>query len=348
MSGKISGFHKFWVKLTQWEYWPLDVFYFPVKIYFIWLAIKNRSFFFFTSANPTIEFGGMTGERKSRIHELIPEQYLPETKLVEAGNLSDAMKFAGHIGFPLIAKPDIGERGKMVERVQDQEELKAYVKKCPVNFLMQELVEYPIELGVFYMRHPDEAKGRITSIVQKDFLGVVGDGKSTVRQLLSKSSRAILQLDFEHERFRALMAQVPDMGESIVVEAIGNHCRGTTFLNRNDQIDDKLEEAIERLSRQIDGFHYGRYDLRCKSFDDLRELRNFKIVELNGAGAEPAHIYQPGFSLMRAYGVVFWHFSRLSQISAANRRKGFRHWKHSEGMNKMKEVRAYNRLLLKA
>ncbi|MEP0367800.1 MAG: hypothetical protein ABJN36_18280 [Cyclobacteriaceae bacterium] len=348
MSGQISRFHKFWVRLTQWEYWPLDVFYFPVKIYYIWLAIKNRSFFFFTSANPALEFGGMTGERKSRIHELIPEQYLPETKLVEAGNLSDAMDFAGHIGFPLIAKPDIGERGKMVERVLNQETLEAYVKKCPVDFLIQELVEYPIELGVFYMRHPDEVRGSITSIVQKDFLAVIGDGKSSVRQLLSKSSRAVLQVDFEHARFGSVMGQVPGDGERVVVEAIGNHCRGTTFLNRNDQIDDRLEAAFDKLSKQIDGFHYGRFDLRCASFDDLRELKNFKIVELNGAAAEPAHIYQPGFSLFKAYGVVFWHYSRLSQISAANRRRGFPYWKHRQGMNKMKEVRAYNRLLRQA
>ncbi|MEO9475510.1 MAG: hypothetical protein ABJG41_08245 [Cyclobacteriaceae bacterium] len=347
MSGEISRFHKFWVKLTQWEYWPLDVLYFPVKIYFIFLAIKNRSFFFFTSANPVMEFGGLTGERKSRIHDLIPQQYLPTTRVIDAGNLSDAKEYATQIGFPLIAKPDIGERGKLVEQVLNEDELEAYVKKCPVDFLIQELVAYPIEVGVFYMRHPNEAKGRVTSVVQKDFLAVTGDGKSSVRQLLSKSSRAALQLDFEHERFRSVMAQVPGEGETVVVEAIGNHCRGTTFLNRNDQIDDRLEAAFDKLSKQIDGFHYGRYDLRCASFDDLRELKNFKIVELNGAAAEPAHIYQPGFSLFKAYGVLFWHYSQLSKISAANRRKGIPYWKHRKGMNKMKAVRAYNRLLNK-
>ncbi|MFT6865490.1 MAG: hypothetical protein ACJA08_000311 [Cyclobacteriaceae bacterium] len=345
MPVKISKFHQFWVKLTHWEYWPFDLVYFPVKIYFTWLALKNRSFFFFTPSNPSIDFGGMLGESKSKIFNLIPEKFLPEMKLIKAGDLTSAKSFASQMGYPLICKPDIGERGKLVEKIGNEEALINYTSKCPVDFLIQELVDYPVELGVFYVRHPNDPNGKVTSIVQKDFLTVKGDGHSTVRQLLEASTRAKLQLDFDHPRFTHLMDLIPEKGTKQLVESIGNHCRGTTFLNMNAEIDEKLNQAIDKLSQQIDGFYFGRYDLRCKSIDDLRQLQNFKILELNGAGAEPGHIYQPGFSLLKAYGVLFWHFRMLSEISAAHRKKGVPHWSFSSGMQKLKEIKAYNKLI---
>lgn len=345
MSSGIGRLQKFWIKLTQWEYWSFDTLYFPVKIYFTWLSLKNRSFFFFTSANPSIDFGGMLGESKSKIFDLIPSEYLPTMKLIEARDLDSAIAFGKKLGYPVIAKPDIGERGKLVEKISNQEELVYYTRKCPVNFLIQELVDYPVELGVFYVRNPNEETGTVTSIVQKKFLSVMGDGNSSVRSLLQNDARASLQIDFNHSRFSGIMDLVPEHGENVRVEAIGNHCRGTAFLDATTEINEKLNHAIDKLSKQIKGFYFGRYDLRCASFGDLRELKNFKILELNGAGAEPAHIYQPGFSLLKAYKVLFWHFKKLSQISAVNRKNGIRHWSFKDGMKKLKEIKEYDRLI---
>lgn len=347
MSTRVSRFQRFWVRLTQWEYWSFDRLYFPVKVYFTWLAIKNRSFFFFTSANPTIDFGGMLGESKSEIFKLIPQKYYPKTELFQANDLVNSLAFSKRIGFPVIAKPDVGERGKLVEKINNEKELSHYITRCPVHFLIQELVDYPIELGVFYIRNPNEEKGRVTSIVQKKFLSVIGNGKSTVLDLLKADPRASLQLDFDHPRFTYLMNSTPNSGEEVQVEPIGNHSRGTTFLNANNEIDEQLIQAINELSSHISGFYFGRYDLRCESFEDLRQLKNFKILELNGAGSEPGHIYQPGFSLLEAYKVIFWHFKKLSEISATNRRNGIPHWSFKRGMKKLKEIKRYDRVISK-
>lgn len=340
----MTSLHKFWVKLTHWEYWPFDLFYFPVKVYFVWLAIKNRSFFFFTSANPSIDFGGMLGECKSEIYDLIPKKFLPEMALIKPRDVEAARKAALVIAYPLIAKPDIGERGNLVEIINDEKGLDDYLKNCSVPFLLQEFVDYPVELGVFYIRNPTTNIGRVTSIVQKEFLSVTGDGESTVKQLLKKSSRANLQLDFEHPRFALIMERIPSMDEKVTVEGIGNHCRGTVFLDKNSEIDERLQEAFNYLSSEIQGFYFGRYDLRCTSIEDLRTLKNFKIVELNGAGAEPGHIYQPGYSLFKGYESLFWHFSELSRVSRINRLKGIPHWSFKRGMAKLREIKAYNKL----
>lgn len=254
--------------------------------------------------------------------------------------------FSGEqIGFPLIAKPDVGERGTWVKKVTNQAELKSYTETCPVDFLLQELVEMPIELGVFFIKYPNNSQGKVTSIVRKDFLKVIGDGRSTVEQLLAKNPRAALTGNLNTEKHRWIETNVPDQSEEVLVEPIGNHCRGTKFLSDNHEIDEDLNEAFNKLVDQIPDFYFGRFDLKCRSYEDLRELKNFKILELNGAGAEPAHIYQPGYPLWKAYRAIFWHLGVLSDISAQNKKRGHSYWSFKQGFRKWKSHQRYNRLL---
>lgn len=335
---------KLLIRIRNWEYWPFSLLYFPVFFYYGWLVIKHRSFFFFTASNPSIEFGGMFGEKKSDIFKLIPNEYLPKTQLVGKGDLERATFLAVQIGFPVIVKPDIGERGVWVSKIEDQQQLLAYVKSCPVNFLLQELVDYPMELGVFFIKYPGDP-GRVTSIVRKDFLSVLGDGKSTIGKLLKKNARGLVTTDLNSEHLKSMESMIPAMNESVLIEPIGNHCRGTTFLNDNHQIDKELDEAFNQLASQIPDLYFGRFDLRCKSYEDLRQLKNFKILELNGAGSEPGHIYHPGYSLWNAYKDIFWHLSVLSDISALNRKRGHSYWSFKRGFKKWKAHQRYNRLL---
>ena len=341
---RVSKVAAFITKIRRWEYWPFSVLYFPVYFYFGWLAMRARSIFFFTASNPSIEFGGMFGEKKSDIFDLIPDKYLPTTKLIEVGNLEKALNEGSKIGYPLIAKPNIGERGAWVKKVEDENELRKYVNSCPVDFLLQELVLYPIELGIFYVRYPGQA-GKVTSVVRKEFLKVHGNGKSTIRELLHQNHRAVISADFESDFLEKEGSFVPPVGEEILVEPIGNHCRGTKFLNDEEIIDDSLHFAINKLVEEIPDFYFGRFDVRCASIEDLKKLQNFKILELNGAGSEPGHIYQPGFSLIKAYKVILWHLRVLADISILNHKRGIPYWSFKQGYLKWKTHNKHNRLL---
>lgn len=345
MPDQLSTIKKWWIRWSNWEFWPFSLLYFPVGFYYAWLALKYRSFFFFTAANPSIEFGGMMGEKKSDIYKIIPGKFLPQTRLFQKNKTDEALDFAQKTGYPIIAKPDIGERGIFVEKLKDPSSLETYIHQCPVAFLLQELVTYPVELGVFYVRLPGETKGKITSIVEKAFLTVTGDGESTIKDLLEKNPRASLQLDMHHKRIAPILKDVPAKGESIEIESIGNHCRGTQFLNKNDRISHNLEVAFDEIANQIPDFYFGRFDLRCRSFADLENLQNFKILELNGAGAEPGHIYQPGYPLVQAYRDIIWHLATLADISLKNKRRGHPYWTLKQGLQKLREVRAYNKTL---
>ena len=287
----------------------------------------------------------MFGEKKSDIFNLIPNEFIPETHLILKSDWRTAIAKSKEIGYPLIAKPNIGERGAWVRTIEDENDLMEYAEACPVDFLLQELVEYPIELGVFYVRYPMHEKGRVTSIVRKDFLSVIGDGKRNIIELLNADMRALLTADLESDYLKEFGNDIPEKGEKRLIEPIGNHSRGTRFLNDNDQIDQELNESIDTLARQIPNFYFGRFDLRCQSYSDLKHLKYVKILELNGAGSEPGHIYQPGYCLLKAYKDILWHLKVLADISEQNMRNGVAYLGFGEGLRKWKAHRAYNKML---
>lgn len=315
----------FMIRLRSWEYWPLYVVYFPIFFYWAWQAILSRSLFFFSASNPTIESGGMLGESKSKILDLISEDVKPITlhfyKETSVGDVLSKIS-EQELKYPMIAKPDIGERGWQVEKIKDEQLMLRYIQESPVDYIIQEYIDLPIELGVFYYRMPDHEHGVVSSIVLKDMLKVIGDGSSSLRDLMMKYDRAKLQVEaLEQKRD---LDFIPTKGEEVELVGIGNHCKGTTFLNGNHLINEELRAQFDRLSKQVDGFFYGRYDLRCESYEALNR-GEMKIMELNGAGAEPAHIYHPGFSMIEAYRVLFKHWKVLAEISRANNKKGVKY-----------------------
>jgi hypothetical protein len=314
----------FCIKLKSWEYWPFGIVQFPLFIYFGWLSLRSRTILFFTASNPGIAMGGMFGESKYDVLKKIPSQYIPKTIRIEAGSSKeDVMKVIAENGFqlPVIFKPDLGERGFMVKQIKSENDIHHYLKQLPFSFLIQELVDLPLEFGVFYTRFPQEEKGYVNSVVMKEMLHVVGDGSTNLKELILQKDRAKLQWNTLEFTYQDRLEEVLEKGEVFELVSIGNHCLGTMFLDGSHLINDKLSETFDGISKQIDGFYFGRYDLRCKSLNDLYE-GNIKVMELNGCGAEPAHIYQPGYSLVKALGVLFRHWRNIFLIARQNVKRG--------------------------
>lgn len=340
---KVSS--NFIIRLRSWEYWPFSIVQFPLIIYWLWLALRARSLFFFSASNPSIPTGGMMGESKFDILTKIPKQYIPKTILINPPISKDKlMKLLQeeNLSYPLVFKPDIGERGWMVHRIFNELDLELYLKKIKTDFLIQELVDLPIELAVFYVRFPNQEKGTITSITKKGMLTVVGDGIATLQQLILTHDRAKLQWDLLSKKLAHRLEEVIPTAESIELVSIGNHCLGTTFLNANDLINDKLVSVFDSISKKIEGFYFGRYDLRTASIEDLYEGK-IRIMELNGCGAEPAHIYHPGASLFRAWKTLFVHWKTMYRISVQNHKRGVPYLSVKEGIsifNKFKKTKA--------
>ncbi|MBS1599999.1 MAG: D-alanine--D-alanine ligase [Bacteroidetes bacterium] len=330
----------FFIRLFHWEYWSFNTIYIPIYIIWIWLCLRARSFFFFAAANPKIKNGGFLNESKKDIFPLIPAGVHPKTIFFSTPSnvdmvLSDLKKNGLH--FPLIGKPDIGGRGRGVKALRDEQDVKEYLKMAFLDFHIQEFVPYKNEVGIFYYRYPGKSNGSISGIVGKEFLKVIGDGVSSIKQLLLKDKRAILQLENLQETNPDLLLTVLPAGEERVIVPYGNHARGAKFLDYSDRVNEKLTVTIDRICKMIPEFYFGRLDIRFSSWEELEQGLNFSIIEVNGAGSEPTHIYDPRHSVFFAWKEIVRHWVILWRISRMNHKLGIPYLTMKEGIQMFKE-----------
>lgn len=313
-----------WQRLTSYEFWPFGVFYAPLYPYGLYLAARARSFTYFTATNPAINNSGVVHCSKYDILQRIAPQYLPLTVCFDhTANLPEVLAGMEKTGitYPIIAKPDDGERGRNVEKILNEAELRDYLSVNQEPFMVQEYINAPLELGVFYYKYPGESTGHINSVVIKGFLEVVGDGVSTLKELIHGHLRTQTRLDYLERKFQHRLQEVLPAGEKLMLEPIGNHARGTTFLNGNHLINDQLVKVFDVIG-DIDGVYYGRYDIRVSSIEDLYAGRNIKLMELNGVSSEPAHVYDPAYNLWDTYKDLKEHFDIVYRISRMNHENG--------------------------
>ena len=325
----------FFHKLFRWEYWPFQIVYIP--IYFLWAfyAIKARTIFFFNASNPKIKNGGFMAESKKEIYDLIPQKYYPKTELVlENNDFEKVISIFENstIQFPFIAKPDIGLRGSAVKKIHNLEELKIYNSKANFDYLIQDLIPYANEVGIFYVRYPHEKVGRITGIVSKEFLIITGNGFSTVEELIKENPRYELQLKVLKQEYGKKLLDILPKGEKLNLVPYGNHARGAKFIDGSHWITPKLTQTINEMCLQIPGFYFGRLDVMYNTIAELEQGLSFSVVELNGAGSEPTHIYDPKHSLFFAWKELARHITYMYEISVANHKNGAPYLLHKDGM----------------
>ena len=336
---RLQGFfHRpFWIRLFNWEYWSFNAVYMWVMPWWLWLSMKSRSFFFFNAANPAIENGGFLNESKKDLHQILPAGLYP-TSLhfslpADPEAVLSAMRVAG-LDFPVMGKPDIGGRGRGVKKLCDALSLEKYVRETTMDFHIQAFIPYEQEVGIFYHRFPGEKSGKITGIVRKEFLSVTGDGVHTVRQLLQQDPRGIMYVEGLEKVLGSELEDIPGRRERRVVSPYGNHARGSLFLDETHLADDRLLGVMDSIANRVPGFHFGRLDIRYRDWESLVLGEQFAIIELNGAGAEPTHMYDPRHSIFFAWKEITRHWSIMQRISRENHLRGVPYlgWKEGKEM----------------
>jgi hypothetical protein len=288
-------------------------------------------------------------ESKKEIYDLIPAVYYPPTLFFKAGTGSEkiiAVINEKRLQFPLIGKPDIGMQGKSVKKLTDRAMLLEYAFQSKVDFLVQEFVPYKNEVGIFYYRYPGEAKGHISGIVEKEFLAITGDGVSGMESILQKEKRYILQLPVLRKTYGSELKNVLKYGEEFLLVPYGNHVRGAKFIDASHLIDEEITRTIDHICRQVEGFYFGRLDIRYNLWKELKEGKNFSIIELNGAGSEPTHMYDPKHSIFFAWKEIIRHLNILLRISRINHRLLKKPYMNiSAGLEMLKANKRYVKLI---
>ncbi|MEP7108954.1 MAG: hypothetical protein ABI760_13260 [Ferruginibacter sp.] len=337
-------------KITNWEAWPFELLYTPISVFWAWYTIKSGSVWFFTASNPKLTFGGMEGEPKKEMYDLLPPALYPATFNVlpkEDFLMLKQKLILFKIDYPFIVKPEVGGQGILLRKIDNEAALKHYHSLMPWEYIIQDLVNYPMEVSVFYVRHPKEKKGTITGFLHKIPLQVTGNGMQTLGSLIQqhpKGGRRLPELIIKHrERWDEVL---PD-GEKYMLSYAANHNRGAQFISLKDQIDDQLVGIFDTISLKINDFFYGRYDIMCTNVEDLKLGKNFTILEYNGCGAEPNHFYDTGYSLMGAYKEILKHWKALYEISKFNSRNVVKPWTFKKGSEFLKSARKHIREMKK-
>jgi hypothetical protein len=326
--------------LSFFEFWPMWAFYPPVMLYAAWLMLRYRGVLLPTVANPSFPGGGFYGESKAEILALAmrhtpewvapfipvqrPEAAGPDPQ-VECKTALTALADAG-LSLPVVAKPDLGCRGAGVKLVCTADDLLAYLQAFPrgATLLLQRLVPFEGEAGIFYCRRPGQANGRIVSITLKYFPHVTGDGRRTLRQLILDDPRAGKLSHLYLRRHTARLDQVPAAGESIRLAFAGSHSRGAIFRNGTHLVTPEMEACFDAIAKRLPEFHFGRFDVRFEDFAQVQRGRAFTIVEVNGAGAESTHIWDRQTTLPQAWLALMRQYRWLYEIGHANRVRGFK------------------------
>ncbi len=319
------------------EFWPGWLFYTPVVVHWLAMGLRHGDFTLPTAANPHIEIGGLCGESKlailrqvsgeprallARSTGLVTHDWNPRADLVAA---EQAMA-AATLTWPLVAKPDVGCNGAGVRLVETSADLLRYLTEFPrrAGVMLQEYLPQEGEAGLFYIRHPDEPRGRITSVTLKYAPYVTGDGRSTLRQLILDDPRSGQVSQLYLPRLVRRWHEVPDQGERVRLVFVGNHCKGSVFRDGTSLVTEAMTDRIDQLARALPSFHFGRIDVRFDSLAALARGDGFRVIEINGAGSEATHVWDPSTRLLDAWRAQFFHYGQAFRIGAANRARGHR------------------------
>ena len=306
----------------------------PLTLQWLWLALRYQSLSLPSIANPAITSGGLVGEGKLEYFDgmgpialasVAPYYAVSTHKRYNGAELRELMRGSG-LCFPVIAKPDLGLCGYGVRLIVNRAELRDYLLAFPVNemVVLQQYLPQDGEAGIFYMRDPDAEAGRIIGLALRYFPRVTGDGQRTIAELIAADPRAQRLLKSPRHEPGYNANHMPALGEVVRLATIGSTRVGGLYRDGREYITPQLTRAVDAIARDMPAFHFGRFDVRFGSLQNLSAGRAFTIMEINGAGSEAIQAWDPNTGVVAGFSMIFKKQRILFAIGNAMRRKGFK------------------------
>jgi len=301
----------------------------PLVVQWLWLAARYRSLTLPSAVNPAIPTGGLAGESKcdclGQIGAAFGTHVAAWRRVAPGEDVLACRRLAG-LAYPLIAKPDIGWCGYGVRRIRSDSELLAYQAAFPAgaSFMVQRLVVAPNEAGLFYVRMPSDSSGRLVAVTVRHAPCVTGDGRLRLGALVARDPRLRRhRSSYAQSLGAAALERVPRAGEVVTLTTIASLRIGARYEDASACITETLSRRIDAIARSMPEFHVGRFDVRFESMSALRD-GVFEIIEVNGAGSEAIHFWDPALPLGDAFAGVFAKQRMLFEIGNEMCRKGHR------------------------
>lgn len=305
----------------------------PMVLQWLWLGAKYGSITLPSSANPDITSGGLVGDGKREYFGAMGPLARAMTADFIAvdccagllpATVAARMRDAG-LCFPIVAKPDIGWCGFGVRLLENEAGLADYIARFPEGetFLLQRYLPEPGEAGLFYMREPDATSGRLIGILLRHYPSVSGNGVDSIDDLIAGDARLRRATANPLHECRYDPRRVPAAGEVVRLSTVASTRVGGAYEDGTAYATPMLEGRVDAIARDMGEFLVGRFDVRYRTLERL-QAGDFIIMEVNGAGSEAVHAWDPRYSIREAYRIVFAKQRLLFRISAANRQRGRR------------------------
>lgn len=327
------------MKITDHGYWVSKLFYYQSIVYYFLYSIYFRSFTFFAASNPAIRLGGMLDEKKSEIYNSLPAHLIPKTILYDISKPVKNFIEQSNLDFPLILKPDIGFKGFNVIMVNDLDELEAALPSFgETEVIMQDFIDYEGEFSLLYYKMPRSLETGITSIIEKKYPFVTGDGHSSLRQLIEHYKNDFINKADLLRWHAENLEGVVETGKQVILHRIGNYSRGSKFESLQSAISPELIAAADKHFAALHGFDFFRIDFKSRDLDGFI-AGDFKIIELNGAKAEPLHIYDSKHGWMSVIRDIHRHWMTFKRVIVERRTFIFDFPSTATGVESLKMVK---------
>ncbi len=313
-------------RLLKWEFWPVWIIYFPVAIYILYLGVKHRHFTLFTAANPGMVMGGVLGIKKSEILSLlkkaapesIPNFIILKQSLSLREQENEVKNFVEQyqLSYPIVIKPDNGQRGEGVVIINKSAEITQALQKTVSDIIVQQYIPGE-EFGVFVIKEPKKT-AKIFSITHKIRPTVKGDGQRSLAQLILDDPRANLMAQFLLDKHQNHHNTIPQKDQTYPIVDLGTHCRGAVFKDANFLKTKELEVFFDTVLSKAPGLFFGRFDVRVPTITKFQQAENLSILEMNGVTSEAAHIYDPEASLLAAWKTLCIQWKYAFKIGKKN------------------------------
>lgn len=304
----------------------------PIVAQWIWLSLRYRSCTLPSCSNPAITSSGMVGEGKLEYLRIMGAQAM-RVMATTASAVADGMESIADVEivmeqagltYPIIVKPNLGWCGFGVRRIDDRNELMNYLDAYPRGecIVLQRWIDDPGEAGVFYMRHPEKHTGQVIGMLLRHPPRVTGDGVRSIAQLMAADPRANrLGRDGASEACYDT-ARIPALGQTVRIAFVAATRVGGTYQDASSLVTPALTLAFDAICHDMKDFHSGRFDVKFENLASLCAGTGFTIIEVNGAGSEAVHAWDPSLTLWQAYRIIFDKQRRLFAIGDAMRRRG--------------------------
>ncbi|BAB72531.1 acetate--CoA ligase family protein [Anabaena sp. FACHB-709] len=219
----------------------------------------------------------------------------------------EARQVAKDIGYPVAVKPVVGHKGIGVTAdVKDVDELEvAYdraLEAIPENEPARIIVEKSIKGKDFRLLC---VNGRFVAATERHPASVVGDGDSTIWELIQKENRKAVRLDtptspmskiivddaMEHylEEQRLSLKTVLDKGETVHLRKVANLSAGGMSINATHAIHDDNIILAQDIAQYFRLTCLG-IDVIAEDLSESWKVGNFAIIEINAAPGVMMHL----------------------------------------------------------